>query len=228
MSTEPEPVCIACKHPIPEGASKCSKCGSMQNAWRFLPFGQNSLALIIALASVAGLVGERLYELVAGEYTDIRMAPVASSPLGVTILVSNSGTRAGVVSGAELEVVGSWGNAILDMNASMNAIFVEPGDDILVDFLFSDRRPVPELLSAYIESIDVPEENAEAYDCLISVEHVLYENTRELAPMTSSNVDVLGAKASPQMSFMTRSISCWELGLPERELSLSSVDNFDE
>lgn len=167
MSTEPGPVCIACKHPIPDGASKCSKCGSMQNAWRFLPFGQNSLALVIALVSVVGLVGERLYDLLKGEYTDIQMAPVATSPIGVTILASNSGTRAGVLSGAELEVVGSWGNAIFKMGASDSATFVEPGDDTLVEFVLSDQRSLPELLSAYLESIAVPEESAEAYDCLV-------------------------------------------------------------
>ncbi len=225
---EPSSTCVACKHPIPDGASKCAKCGTMQNVWRFLPFGQNSLALVIALTSVIGLVGDRLYDRVAGEYSNIRMAPVASSQLGVTVLASNTGTRAGVLSGAELEVVGSWGNAIFDMNISGGATFVEAGDDVLVEFVLSDLRPLKELLDAYLDSISLPKENAEAYDCLISVEHVLYEDTLKLSPMASPNFEAPGAKASPETSFITRSLSCWDLGLPIRGVLLSPADNSSE
>lgn len=217
-------LCVACKLPVPEGASKCVKCGSFQNAWRFLPFGQTSLALVIALASVMGLVGERLYILVAGDYSDIRIATVASSQLGVTMLASNSGTRAGVISSAELELVGSWGNAIFDMDVTKRAAFIEPGEDILVEFTLTDKRPLPELLNGYLDTISASKKDAEVYDCVIIVKHILYEDTQDLAPMNRSYVSVPGAKTSPRSSFLTRSLFCWELGLQMTGLSLSPAN----
>ena len=224
MTIDSKSVCVACKHSIPDGASKCAKCGIFQNAWRFLPFGQNSLALFIALASVIGLVGDQLYDLVAGEYTDIRMATVASNSLSVTMLASNSGTRAGVLSGAKLEIIGSWGNTIFDMSVADKAVFVEPGEDILVELSLTTQRSLSELLYVHFDNSSISKEDIEIYDCLIHVEHILYEDTLNLVPMNTSHVKVSGGRGSPRSSFLTRSLFCWELGLPEQGLSLSLVN----
>ena len=220
MANNAEAVCVACRAPIPEGASKCATCGTIQNASRFLSIGQTGLALIIALVSVIGVVGERLYNLAAGEYSDIRMAVVESDQQGVTMLASNTGNRAGVLTGAQVEVVGSWGNAIIDLDVVGQAVFVEPGDDLLVKFESEQRKTLPLILDEYLEELDdqlegtpISREDSQVFDCLIAVEHILYEDTQDLEPMNGSAVYVPSATGSTERSYLTRSLDCTELGL---------------
>jgi hypothetical protein len=228
MATNTKTVCVACRHLIPEGASKCAKCDTLQSPWRFLSIGQNGLALVIALVSVIGVVGERLYNLAAGDYSDIRMAVVESDELGVTMLASNSGNRAGVLSGAQIEVVGSWGNALFDLDVAGKAVFVEPGKDLLVEFKPLRPESLSVLLDEYLEEVPVSNKKAQVYDCLITVEHILYEDTQDLEPMNASSVDVPGAKGSPERSFLTRSLVCSELGLGRVAASLHPADETSE
>lgn len=47
--------CMICCTPIPVRAKKCIRCGEYQDWRRFVPLGQNSLALLTALASVVTL-----------------------------------------------------------------------------------------------------------------------------------------------------------------------------
>jgi len=184
MDVNSESICIACKHQIPNGASKCSTCGEFQSPWRFLSIGQNTLALIIALVSVVGLAAERITGLVFGDHSDVRMAVVESDTYEVTLLASNSGNRAGVINGGELEVVGNWGNAIIDLDVEGGAIFVEPGKDVLVKFKPSvskgSNAPVPfsAPFESHLKEIEVPVKTVEIYDCLISIEHIRYEDTK--------------------------------------------------
>ncbi len=215
MGANSKSVCVACRHQIPDGASKCSTCGTLQSTWRHLSIGQSTLALIVALVSVIGLAGEHLYSLVSGDYSDIRMAVVESNRFEVTMLASNSGNRAGIIYGGELEVVGNWGNAIIGLDVEGGAIFVEPGKDVLVKFKSSlsesSDSPVPFSvpLEDHLKELQVSIESAVISDCLISIEHILYEHTEHLEPMKEGGaVYDPSAKGAPKKSYLTRTFNC--------------------
>lgn len=58
-----EKECSTCSSPIPITANKCIHCGSFQNWRKYLDFGNTSIALVLALITVIGVLSEKFINL---------------------------------------------------------------------------------------------------------------------------------------------------------------------
>lgn len=92
--------CRTCREPIRRGARKCVRCDSFQDWRRFMSVSTSALALLIALISVVSATGPGIKRLMIGDRSDLRFSYLATVDEGMIFLVSNSGTRPGVVVGA--------------------------------------------------------------------------------------------------------------------------------
>ena len=94
----PETICVVCKETIKHGASKCIHCDSHQGWRRYLDFSSVVLALFIALISVLGTVVPIFVRFFAVNDADLQFAVQQSEyPGSIYLVVSNTGTRSGIV-----------------------------------------------------------------------------------------------------------------------------------
>ncbi len=73
MTVVSNPRCLACKHEIEPGATKCVHCESFQNWKRHLQFSSTVLSLLIALFSVAGLTIPVLVKTFQSEKAEVKV-----------------------------------------------------------------------------------------------------------------------------------------------------------
>lgn len=101
------PLCIECRHVIPEKALKCKECNSFQDWRRFLILSGTTLSLIVALLSVSGIVVPLLIDTLSEKKAVLTSKVVSIGDMNITILVANSGTIDGYVNSVLVQVDGS-------------------------------------------------------------------------------------------------------------------------
>lgn len=103
--------CTVCGEDIKVNARKCIKCGCWLTTRRFLDFSSTSLALLTALVSVIGTTAPTIFGLLQIRDSRIEAVYIAQglgqADAGVTLLISNEGTRMGAVRSASIQLVGS-------------------------------------------------------------------------------------------------------------------------
>jgi hypothetical protein len=82
------------------GAKKCTKCDSFQDWRRYLPLGQNVLALLVALVSVVTLGVPVFKDAFKKDASDIKVNFQSAGPSTITLLASNTGMRSGGIGGS--------------------------------------------------------------------------------------------------------------------------------
>jgi predicted nucleic acid-binding Zn ribbon protein len=105
LTTDAQPVssntpsvslCRVCRKEIPEGALKCTECGSFQNWRRIFSFSTEILALLIALFSVLGIVLPEIAKwLNRHSHTQVRI--VGASQDDLLVIVMNTGRQLSTV-----------------------------------------------------------------------------------------------------------------------------------
>ena len=91
-------LCRVCKKAIPEGALKCTECGSFQNWRHIFSFSTEILALLIALFSVLGIVLPEIAKwLNRHSHTQIRI--IGASEDDLLVIVMNTGREPSTVHG---------------------------------------------------------------------------------------------------------------------------------
>lgn len=96
--------CRVCKEEIKQGSNKCIHCGSFQDWRRYINFSNTVLALLVALASVLSWGIPAVKEALKADKSEIVFGLQKVSYDGITMLVSNIGTKSGGLSAATLEI----------------------------------------------------------------------------------------------------------------------------
>lgn len=117
-------LCVVCRNSIPEGALKCTECGSFQNWRRHLDFSSLVLSLLVALLSVSGIVIPALYKTLNPPKSQVQSALILMHPIDVhplrayeigklrytlplEILITNSGDRSALLTGFSVNLSGA-------------------------------------------------------------------------------------------------------------------------
>lgn len=95
--------CVVCAEVIPEGASKCTKCGSYQNWTRYILTVANVAAVIVAVAPLWA-IAISLGRLALPDGADLSFQLQACAGDGITVTVANLGDTVGMVSGVQFDV----------------------------------------------------------------------------------------------------------------------------
>lgn len=159
--------CISCKLALEPGATKCPHCGSAQTRRRHLAFSSLVLSLLVALASVTGLVAPVIHDtfhtprsVVNVTVTDVGpIKPLGGSSindlwtgyqfhLSTRLVVTNSGERAGVLVGDVLELSTDTGSVATGRFAlSGERSKIQPGqtrvEEVLVPLTVTQNAGLP-------------------------------------------------------------------------------------
>jgi len=90
-------VCKQCRQAIPDAASRCYHCGSVQDWRSWLSLSNTSLALIIALISILSVSINQIRGLIASDQPDIKMILEEAVEDEATFIARNEGLMGGVV-----------------------------------------------------------------------------------------------------------------------------------
>lgn len=102
--------CVVCGEGIPSNAQKCRHCGSYQGWRRHLDFGNNAIALLIALISVSTLAVDTFSRTFNAIFVDETLPSVSARIVdididSISVLYSNTGTTRAYLAGGALCVV---------------------------------------------------------------------------------------------------------------------------
>ena len=85
--------CKFCLNEIPNGAWKCSHCGSSQRWPTFFPTVQTTLVLLVALVSVVSMAIPIIHNALSPDDSDVTFNYIDRTDISIPIIASNKGTR---------------------------------------------------------------------------------------------------------------------------------------
>lgn len=94
--------CRICREEIKEGAKKCTNCGAFQNWRRFIDLGNSTLALVIALFSVASIGVPYLVDALRSNSARLIFSPVYWQGDKLGLAIENIGKGPGHVKSASI------------------------------------------------------------------------------------------------------------------------------
>jgi predicted nucleic acid-binding Zn ribbon protein len=153
-ATPPKVPCPVCAEPISPAAKKCIHCESFLDARRHLHFSSTVLALLVALVSVVTTALPVVQKALTPDDSDLNLVFL---PGGLTVMATNSGTKAGIIE-AGLLLIGLAGSKmppysmILAVAGSdAGATFVPPGQSKRIRFESLDYSPqqVPDEIQSF-------------------------------------------------------------------------------
>jgi hypothetical protein len=122
-AARPEALCTTCFKPIDPRAKKCTGCDSYQDWRRHLSMSGSVLALLVALVSVIALATPMIQAALAPKDSKLHFTVQGVAHNQIYIMVSNSGTRPGSVTG--LAINRGFGT-LADMR--LDPMLIKPGD----------------------------------------------------------------------------------------------------
>ena len=137
--------CPACGEQIWDQATKCRHCGTDFSWRRYLSFSNTTLALITALISVIASSAPAINLLLTPENSTLTsvFSNVSTSGETLSMLLSNSGRRTGVVNRVNVAIIYGVNRkefSIFPTTKDDTAIAIEPGKTVLANFLFDGAR----------------------------------------------------------------------------------------
>lgn len=150
--------CSMCGEPIQLTARKCIHCNSYLGWWRWIGLSQVTLALVIALISVIATstpIINKALQVSGSQLQAIFVAQNPQFPEGkVSLLVSNDGTKTGVIVDAVL-VPDIKGRPQISLQpAHGKPIFIGPGVARPVRLTFNSRKSdVPNIQAVESETV---------------------------------------------------------------------------
>lgn len=95
--------CSTCFKQVPKGAKKCTHCGTFQNWRRYLDFGKNFLALMIAFISVITVLVTQLKSVSEKDVSNAYVEAFIMNSNGISLITSNTGNVPGFIKSCQLD-----------------------------------------------------------------------------------------------------------------------------
>lgn len=133
--------CRFCAKPMPEHARYCTECGQFQGAWdRFLK--TLSVSSLVALVPTVTLAVAFLNQNIERPQSHVNAVISRCTPSDVTLVMSNTGNRAGVIDGGEalLDDSGAtrFTRGLRPPGAVFTPVVLDPGKNAVVRFDLAD------------------------------------------------------------------------------------------
>lgn len=174
--TVPGRLCRECKQPIPDNAVKCHHCSSHQDWRRFLGLGSTVAAFVLTLLSIWAVPS--VYSLFQAQTADLHFSVIGGDDYKISLMLSNSGNRAAVLTGIELNSrLKNGGVATYFLRSDRDHQLIEPGKSWIVD------AGNGEVIPKYIERImqmALRERKISAPECSLDIHFVQFSGAEEI------------------------------------------------
>ena len=137
--------CPICRWPMHPRAKYCLKCKTYQGWRKILGLGVTVPSLILGILSVLAVLGPRVHGVLTRHRSDISFVSYTVGPKSLTVVITNTGTRAGFIESGTLRIQGAAkANPQVDVlewtgTDARHELIIEPGGWRTVDFSLKDK-----------------------------------------------------------------------------------------
>lgn len=190
VGTAPEPpqpanekFCSTCYAAIHRQARKCRECESYQDWRRHLSVGSSVLALLVALVSVLALAAPAFDGIITREDSNIEVSLQGIRGERAFVMVTNSGVRAGSVTGATLAIKHPMAPEPIEADLEVVPALIPAGATRQLAIPLQSVRRFIDI--SYCESIKVPNAN---FQISVKVAFRDFKSSREMLALLPASV----------------------------------------